>query len=71
MSGAFGQQIAVGVIVAGALAWLVARWLRSRGKSAACENCPSAQPVPGVRPPPMPEVLMGIGEPEKRGEGGG
>ena len=67
MSGAPWQDAAVALIVIAALAWLVARRLRSRGKDAACESCPAAHPVAGVRPPPMPEVLLGIGEPEKRG----
>jgi hypothetical protein len=68
MSGMLWQDIAVAVIVASALGWLVARRLRRRGKpAAACENCPSAAPMPaGVRPAPMPEVLLSIGEPPPR-----
>ena len=58
------QNVVVGLIAAGALAWLVTRRLRRRGKATACENCPSAAPMPaGVRPAPMPEVLLAIGEP--------
>ena len=68
MNAARWQDVAVALIAAGALAWLVVRWLRSRGKNAACENCPSAHPAPGVRPAPMPDVLLTIGEPETRGE---
>jgi hypothetical protein len=64
MSNMLWQDIAVAIIVASALGWLVARRLRRRGKAAACENCPSAAPMPaGVRPAPMPEVLLSIGEP--------
>lgn len=56
------QDVAVGAIAASALGWLVVRRLRRRGRDAACENCPSAQAIPGVRPAPMPEVLLSIGE---------
>ena len=66
MSGALGQDAAVALIVLAALAWLLVRWLRSRGKDAACESCPSGRPVPGVRPAPAPEVLLAIGEPAAR-----
>ena len=62
------QDAAVAGIAAGALGWLVVRRLRRRGKTEACENCPSAQEIPGVRPAPMPEVLLGIGEPKTRDE---
>ena len=62
MSPGAWQNVAVGVIVVSALGWLVLRRLRRRGKEAACENCPASQPVKGVRPAPMPEVLLSIGE---------
>lgn len=56
------QDVAVGAIVVSALGWLVLRRVRRRGKAAACENCPASQPVKGMRPPPMPDVLLSIGE---------
>jgi hypothetical protein len=64
VSGSAWQDVAVTLIALAALAWLVARRLRRRGKGAACENCPSSAPLPaGVRPAPMPDVLLSIGEP--------
>jgi hypothetical protein len=64
------QDGIVALIAAGALAWLVTRFVRSRRRGApACENCPAAGERPaGVRPPPEPTLLMDIGEPPaKRG----
>lgn len=41
------QALVVGVMVAGALAYLVRRWLRSRAdKASACGNCDNCQSPP-------------------------
>ncbi len=66
MSGELVQSLLAGLIVALALGWLVARRVRAsrRGARAACEHCPAASgPPPGVRPAPVPEILLSIGEP--------
>jgi len=66
MSLPFGWQDALATLSAvGALGWLVARNVRKsrKGAEAACENCPSAAPVAGVRPAPQPDILLVIGEP--------
>ncbi len=70
MSGAPWQDVAVGLIVAGALAWLVARRVRAaRRPTPFCENCPGYRATKaGVRPAPAPDVLLSIGEaPHRRG----
>jgi hypothetical protein len=63
------QDAAAAAVAAGALGWLVVRRLRRRGKSEACESCPAAHPVPGVRPAPVPGLLVSIGEPPARAPG--
>ena len=65
MSAILWQDIAVTAIAAAALGWLVLRRVRARARKSdsACESCPSANPVPGVRPAPVPEVLLSIGDP--------
>ncbi len=64
MSGPLWQNVAVALIVAGALAWLVVRRVRARRRATPfCENCPGYRGAPkGVRPAPMPETLLSIGE---------
>jgi hypothetical protein len=61
------QDIAVTLLAALALAWLLARRWRTRRRvgaaGAACAHCPAATPVAGVRPAPEPVLLLVIGEP--------
>jgi len=57
------QDAIAALVAAGALAWLLARAVRARRRGPSCADCPAAAPVPGVRPAPRPEVLLGIGEP--------
>jgi len=62
------QDALVALIAALALTWLVARWWRARRRGdSACASCPSATAVPGVRPAPQPQVLLGIDEPARPG----
>jgi len=59
-----GQDVAVALLAALAVAWLFGRWWRARRRgAAACAHCPAAAPVAGVRPAPQAELLIGIGEP--------
>jgi hypothetical protein len=59
-----GQDAVVALAAALALAWLFSRWWRARRRGAtACEHCPAATPIAGVRPAPQPEILLAIGEP--------
>ena len=68
MNGALAQDVAVTLIAAAAVGWLVWRRVRARrrGRGAACENCPIATAVPGTRPAPAPQRLIRIGEPPAR-----
>ena len=58
------QNVAVALIVLGALAWLVRRQIRAqRRASPACEDCPMAAPIPGARRIPPTVELITIGKP--------
>lgn len=57
------QDATVAMLAALALGWLLWRRLRPGRRTGACENCPAARAVPGVRTPPSAEVLVGISEP--------
>ena len=57
------QDVTAAGLAALALGWLLGRRLRPGRRPAACENCPAARAIPGVRKPPSAEPLIGIGEP--------
>lgn len=55
------QDVLVGLIVLGAVAWLVRRWWGRRGKAAGCEHCPAAAAGnPPCQQPPS-DALITIG----------
>lgn len=57
MSGSPVQDAIVAVLAAGALAWLVARRLRRRGRPG-CEDCPGCSPPPpGARKAPEARLI--------------
>jgi len=58
------QNLAVGAIVLGAVAFLVVRRLRARRRATPfCENCPGCASGPAA---PAGTPLVGIGEPGER-----
>lgn len=60
MSGFGWQEVAVGVVVLGAAAWLVRRARKAQRERAVCSSCPA------VKIPPRPSYFRSA----KRGEGG-